>query len=75
MEDWNIRLLTPLEELGARSVFERALLVRFLFYGSAYGHIWSIFRAVAWPKYAWGGGAVHPEQVPGGNFSVNFGDN
>ena len=33
-------------------------------------------RAVAWPKYAGGGGgAVPPEQVPGGNSSVNFGDN
>ena len=34
-----------------------------------------INRAVAWPKYAGGGGAVPPEQVPGGNSSVNFGDN
>ena len=31
-------------------------------------------RALAWPKYA-GGGAVPSEQVPGGNSSVNFGDN
>ena len=38
-----------------------------------------LVRAVAWPKYAagggGGGGAVPPEQVPGGNSSVNFGDN
>ena len=35
-----------------------------------------IYRAVAWPKYAGRGGeAMPPEQVPGGNSSVNFGDN
>ena len=36
----------------------------------------AIIRAVAWSKYAGGGGeAVPPEQVPGGNSIVNFGDN
>ena len=39
------------------------------------GNSAKLLRVVAWPRYAGGGGAVPPEQVPGGNSSVNFGDN